>query len=98
MVEYKHTCKLMGNTFEITVVANDEKWAHEKIDLAVNEISRIEKLLTTFDENSQTNQINRMAGIAAVPVDREVFELIKRSLKISGVTDGAFSTPPKTLI
>jgi thiamine biosynthesis lipoprotein len=90
LLEYKHTCKLMGNTFEITVVASDEKWAREKINLAVEEIRRIEKLLTTFDENSQTNLINRMAGIEAVPVDREVFELIKRSLKISGVTDGAF--------
>ena len=90
LFEYKHTCKLMGNTFEITVVANNEKWAHEKIGLAVNEIRRIEKLLTTFDENSQTNLINRMAGMEAVRVDREVFDLIKRSLKISGVTDGAF--------
>lgn len=90
LIEYKHTCKLMGNTFEFTVVANDEKWALEKIGLAVDEIRRIEKLLTTFDDNSQTNQVNRMAGIEPVPVDREVFELIKRSLKISRVTDGAF--------
>jgi len=90
LVEYKHTCKLMGNTFEFTVVANDENWAHQKIGLAVDEIKRIEKLLTTFDENSQTNLVNRMAGIEPVAVDREVFELIKRSLKISGVTDGAF--------
>lgn len=90
LVEYKHTCRLMGNTFEITVVASDKNWAFSKIGLAVEEISRIEKLLTTFDENSQTNQVNSQAGIAPVQVDREVFELIKRSLKISGVTDGAF--------
>lgn len=80
----------MGNTFEITVVAADEHWAQEKIDLAVGEISRIEKLLTTFDENSQTNQINRQAGISAVKVDREVFDLIQRANRISGITDGAF--------
>lgn len=80
----------MGNTFEITVVAADERWAQEKIDLAVGEISRIEKLLTTFDENSQTNQINQQAGISAVKVDREVFDLIQRANRISGITDGAF--------
>jgi FAD:protein FMN transferase len=90
LLEYKHTCKLMGNTFEFTIVASDEIWAHEKTGLAVDEIKRIEKLLTTFDENSQTNLINRMAGLEPVAVDREVFELIKRSLKISGITDGAF--------
>lgn len=80
----------MGNSFEITVVADDEQWAQEKIAMAIAEIRRIEKLLTTFDDNSQTNQINRMAGIAPVKVDAEVFELIKRSLRISALTDGAF--------
>ncbi len=80
----------MGNRFEITVVADEEAWALERIDLAITEIQRIEKLLTTFDENSQTNQINRLAGISPVKVDREVFGLVQRSLRISYLTDGAF--------
>lgn len=88
--EYKHTERLMGNSFEITVVASDEIWARKKILLAVEEIKRIEKLLTTFDESSQTNQINHNAGVAPVTVHREVFNLIGRSIKISSITDGAF--------
>jgi len=87
---YKRVLKLMGNRFEISVVAEDEFWAEEKIDLAVNEIKRIEKLLTTFSEDSQTNEINRNAGIKPVKVDAEVFNLINRSLKISALTQGAF--------
>ena len=39
--------KLMGNHFEITVVANDETWANEKIQIGVNEIKRIEN----YDDN-----------------------------------------------
>ena len=92
--EYKKIERLMGNSFELTVVADDDPAsggrAHEKIDLAIAEIRRIEKLLTTFDEGSQTNLINRNAGISAVKVEREVFDLIQRSLKISSITDGAF--------
>lgn len=80
----------MGNRFEITVVSDDAAWAEERIDDAVAEISRIEKLLTTFSENSQTAAINRMAGIEPVKVDKEVFDLIYRSLKISSLTQGAF--------
>ena len=87
---FKLTERLMGNSFEITVVADDETWANEKLHLAVEEIKRIEKLLTTFNESSQTNQINQQAGIAPIKVDREVFELIERSIRISKVTDGAF--------
>ncbi len=87
---HKQVMKLMGNRFEISVVADDANWAEERISEAVAEIKRIEKLLTTFDENSQTNLINRQAGIAPVTVEREVFDIIQRSIRISAITQGAF--------
>ncbi len=80
----------MGNRFEISVVSEDENWANERIENAIVEISRIEQLLTTFRPDSQTNLINENAGIKPVRVDKEVFELIQRSLKISNLTQGAF--------
>ncbi|HEY9003634.1 MAG TPA: FAD:protein FMN transferase [Mucilaginibacter sp.] len=87
---FKKSCKLMGNHFELTVVANDEKWAHERIDTGVSEIQRIERLLTTFSDDSETNLINQNAGISPVVVSAETFNLIERSLRISQVTQGAF--------
>jgi thiamine biosynthesis lipoprotein len=87
---HKRVVKLMGNRFEFTVVHEDPEWADARIDEAINEVSRIESLLTTFRDNSQTNEINRQAGIAPVKVDREVFDLIYRSIKISRLTQGAF--------
>lgn len=88
--EFKRPQKLMGNAFEITVVSDDEKTANGHIDAAIEEIRRIEKLLTTFSEESQTNLINKNAGIQAVKVDWEIFDLIERSLRISKITDGYF--------
>jgi len=87
---HKRILKLMGNRFEINVVSDDVLWAEEKIDEAVAEIQRIEKLFTTFDGSSQTNLINLNAGIQPVKVNKEVYELIARSLKISDLTQGAF--------
>jgi thiamine biosynthesis lipoprotein len=80
----------MGNHFDFSVVAEDEKWAQACIVKGIDEVRRIEKLLTTYAEDSQTNQINAQAGIAPVKVDEEVVELIDRSLKISALTQGAF--------
>lgn len=80
----------MGSRFDITVVAQDSIEAHSFIDLAVAEITRIEKLISSWDPNSQTSEINDNAGIKAVKVDRELFDLIERSLGISKLTDGAF--------
>ena len=82
--------RLMGNRFEISVVSHDAQWAESRIDDAVEEISRIERLLTTFKDTSQTNEINREAGIKPVKVDKEVFDLIRRSLRISELTQGSF--------
>lgn len=87
---FKRSCKLMGNRFELSVVATDEKWANERINAGIQEIQRIEKLLTTFSDDSETNQVNNNAGIKPVVVSRETFELISRSIKISKVTQGAF--------
>ena len=86
----KRILKLMGNRFEISVVSDDEQWGENLIESAISEIRRIERLLTTFSENSQTNQINANAGIRPVRVDKEVFNLISRCIKISELTQGAF--------
>jgi thiamine biosynthesis lipoprotein len=86
----KRVTKLMGNRFEFTLIVDDVNFGENAIDLAIEEIKRIEELLSTFKENSQTNQINDAAGLAPVRVDLEVLELIERSKKISTITDGAF--------
>lgn len=87
---FKRVVLLMGNRFEISVVSNDEPLAEDLIDTAIAEIKRIEFLLTTFSDSSQTNEINRNAAIKPVEVDKDVFDLISRSIKISELTQGAF--------
>ncbi|GAA3603625.1 FAD:protein FMN transferase [Flavivirga amylovorans] len=80
----------MGSGFDITVVADTKKEANTYIDIAIQEISRIERLISSWDTNSQTSLINSNAGIKPVKVDKELFELIQRAIKISKLTDGAF--------
>ncbi|WP_121200773.1 FAD:protein FMN transferase [Mucilaginibacter gracilis] len=87
---FKRSCKLMGNHFELSVVATNQTWANQMIDAGIAEIQRIERLLTTFSNDSETNRINQNAGIGPVAVSRETFNLIKRSIAISRVTQGAF--------
>ncbi|KAF2515787.1 FAD:protein FMN transferase [Flavobacterium salilacus subsp. salilacus] len=90
MQDYSKSLKLMGNNFTITIVAESETKGMNYIDTAVNEIKRIEKLLTTYSEDSQTSLINDNAGIQPVTVNKEVYDLIARSINISKITQGAF--------
>jgi thiamine biosynthesis lipoprotein len=87
---YKRIEKLMGNRFELSVVTKDEHFATSCINKGIEEIKRIEALLTTFNDNSETACINKNAGIEPTKVCKEVFDLIARSLKISELTQGAF--------
>lgn len=87
---FSQSLKLMGNNFTISVVADSEDFAQENINLAIAEIRRIERLFTTYNDTSQTNLINQNAGIEPVSVDKEVFDLIERSIGISKITQGAF--------
>ena len=80
----------MGSRFDITVVAKNQEEGDAYIDMAVNEISRIEKIISSWDPATQTSEINRNAGIKPVVVDQELFQLIQRAIKISKLTQGAF--------
>lgn len=87
---HKRTLKLMGSRFDITVVASDAAEGNKYIDGAVAEITRIEKLISSWDPDSQTSAINKNAGVKPVKVDKELFSLIERAIGLSKLTDGAF--------
>lgn len=87
---YRQSAMLMGTRFEISVVGESPVWAQQRIDVAIREINRVEKLLSAFGEGSSVNQINRNAGVEPVKVSGELFRLIERSVQISQLTYGSF--------
>lgn len=80
----------MGSRFDITVVSVDEDLGYINIQEAVGEIRRIEKMISSWDDSSETSLINRNAGKKPVKVSLELFKLIERAKQISEITDGAF--------
>ena len=82
----------MGTRFGITLSLNDSQLDSSEvlIQIAKGEVDRIETLISSWDEYSQTAEINRNAGIKPVQVDEELFGLIQRGLHISKITSGAF--------
>lgn len=89
-VQRQRSVTLMGSRFDITIVATDSLQADKHIDEVIAEISRIEDLISDWKKSSQVSEVNRNAGIKPVKVDKEVFELTKRCLYFSQLTEGAF--------
>lgn len=89
-VTVHRTMKLMGSRFDITVVSQNEEIGYINIEEAIAEITRIEKLISSWDPDSETSLINKNAGIKPVKVSDELFKLIERAKQVSEITDGAF--------
>jgi thiamine biosynthesis lipoprotein len=87
---YKKTLSLMGSRFEITVVADSQETGDRYLQMAIGEITRIEKIISSWTPQSETSEINRNAGIRPVTVSKELFQLIVRSCSVSKLTEGAF--------
>ncbi len=89
-VTVQRSVNLMGDKFDITVVADNEEIGYINIEEAVSEIKRIEKLISSWDEESETSKINKNAGLKPVKVSVELYKLIERANQISEITNGAF--------
>ena len=87
---FKKKQSLLGSPFEITVVANDSVQGNYFTTLAINEVKRIENLISDWIPTTQISKINQNAGIQPVKVDQEVYDLVERAIKISNLTSGAF--------
>ena len=80
----------MGTVVEIKVWASDDAKAREAIGEAFDEISRIERLMTTWRDDSDISRVNAAAGLTAVVVSPETLECVARSLDYSRRSHGAF--------
>jgi thiamine biosynthesis lipoprotein len=87
---YQEKHSLLGSPYEITVVVKDSTEGKKFADMSVNELKRIEQLISEWIPTSDISLVNQQAGKQPVKVHAEVFELLQRSVKFSKLTDGAF--------
>lgn len=86
----KRDTVLMGSSFDVSIVAENEAFAENYIQQVFEKVIRIDLLISDWKPNSQISEVNKNAGIKPVKVDKEVFDLTKRALQFSEITSGAF--------
>src|SRR4051812_35879824 len=70
--------------------AGDEQALRKTLEDALDEVDRIDRLMSHYKRESPLSRLNREAGQHAVSVDPELFAFIKRSLQYSEESGGAF--------
>jgi thiamine biosynthesis lipoprotein len=88
LIEIKQTEEHMGTTVTIAVMDSDAKKAKLAINHAFLEIERIEKLMSTYIENSSVSLLNKKSILENVDID--LVYVIKKAQHYSELSDGAF--------
>jgi len=81
----------MGSLFTVRLIGDDEEHLAAVAEAALDEIARIERLLSWRDPRSECARIVREVAEAAVLVDREMFDLLVRCEAARLETRGYFN-------
>jgi thiamine biosynthesis lipoprotein len=94
----RRTQLIMGTLVEITLSHSNPDVTQSAITQAFDEMQRIEQLMSTYIPDSEISKINRAAGKEAIPVSREVEEVIREGIYWSGQSSGAFDITVEPLV
>lgn len=88
----------MATRFEFVLLGRDPVRLRAAGEEALDEIDRIESLLSLYRPGSEIATVNARASFAPVRVSPEVFSLIERSIQFSQLSDGAFDITVAPLV
>ncbi|WP_435020442.1 FAD:protein FMN transferase [Tundrisphaera sp. TA3] len=80
----------MATTFEAWLVGDDEEHLDAVAGAALDEIRRVERLLSRFDPAAEVARVNREAAARPVRVDRELLAILLDARSWWERTDGSF--------
>jgi len=81
---------MMGTEVSVRLWHDDAATGEEIVEQIFAEVDRIDRLMSTYKDDSRISEINRLAATEPVVAGDELFQLIRRSLDISVLTRGAF--------
>jgi thiamine biosynthesis lipoprotein len=84
------TRPMMGTEVSVYLWSDDDETGRRALEDVFAEAARIDRLMSTYKEDSEISAINRGAATAPVVAGAELFGLIQRSLDVSLLTRGAF--------
>lgn len=99
LTRYDYSQRLMGISFDISVYASDEAVANEAVEAAYGRIRKLNAIFSDYEPESELNRLCKTAGTGrAVPVSRELWEIILASIEVSEKSGGEFDITVGPLI
>jgi thiamine biosynthesis lipoprotein len=80
----------MGTTFTVIAYADGRQQLEQGLEAAFTEVRRLEGMLSNYASESEWSRVNRLAAEGAVPVSRELFDLLAECIEFSRRSEGTF--------
>ena len=80
----------MGTAIHVELWGDDRAAAAAAIDAVMQEMHRIDALMSHYKDSSELSRVNRDAARQPVEVSVELFDLLERSIAFSELSGGAF--------
>jgi thiamine biosynthesis lipoprotein len=81
---------IMGTFVHVVAVAEDSGTAKKCVRTALDEIRKVDELMSDYKSDSEISRVNREAGEKAVRLSEATYEVLQRSVEFSKMTGGAF--------
>ena len=82
--------KLMGTIWAMTLLGGSAQGADAAAKDALDEVARLESLLSEWQPDSEISRVNQAAGVEPVKVGPELLACVRASLEIARWSGGAF--------
>ena len=86
----KQTRMIMGTFAEVSIYSNDEKTAGKAIEGALDEMERMDRIMSNYKSDSELSLVNKKAAKSPVPCNAELLDVIEQSQYYSELSGGAF--------
>ena len=87
---YEATRLSMACVYAIEVYGPDAQKLPSAVNDALDEVDRVDRLMSHYRAESPLSRVNREAGRSAVPVEPELFDFIADAMAYTRQSDGAF--------
>jgi len=87
---FKRSRPMMGTIFQITVAGESDGDAEPAVEAALDEIGRLEEVLSEWREDSEISRINQGAGADPITVGTDTFAVVKAGVEVGQWSEGAF--------
>jgi FAD:protein FMN transferase len=90
LLRLEQSLDAMGTTYVVVAYGSDRVKLSAAVDASLEEVERLDRLLSNYRPESEISEINRLAGQRPVPVSEEVCRLLEACVRYSRESNGSF--------